>query len=79
MRAFVNSELRHYLNKVFTEDSIQHVEIMEETFCNPNDIPWESYSGHIKDFLNKEEYRKGRFILFFPPKTEKDGTPKGYR
>ncbi len=50
---------------------------MEDNWCNPQDIPWEFYHGPIKDILTDERYRKGRFILLYPPID--DETSSGYR
>lgn len=51
--------------------------LMEDTYCNPEDIPWEYFYGHIREVLTDPAYRKGRFVLLFPP-IQGDLT-KGYR
>jgi len=40
---------------------------LEETFCNPEDIPFEPWHGHIKHLLKDESLRKGKLFLLYPP------------
>lgn len=63
------------LSTVFTPESVE-MPVLEDTFCNPEAIPWEAYHGHIKDLLTDPVYRRGKFILLYPP-TAEDST--GYR
>lgn len=70
-QSFINAELKKYLSAFFEEGGVE-LPVLEETFCNPEDIPWEPYRGHLRDIFTDKKYRKGKFIHLWPQ-------PNGYK
>ena len=67
--SYIDAECRDFISDHFTPDSVE-VPVLSEVYCNPQDIPFEGYNGHIKNLLNEEDYRTGKLIHFFPPLTK---------
>jgi hypothetical protein len=79
VRSFIDPECRDYMSDYFTPDTVE-VQVLSEYFCNPDDIPFEGYSGHIKHLLSDESFRKGKLIHFYPPlKTGDENNRGGYK
>jgi len=49
------------------EDSVSDMPVLEETFCDVDDIPFEPYHGHIKHLLKDKSLRKGKIFRLYPP------------
>ena len=62
----------------FTPESLT-LPVLNETFCNWNDINFEPYNGPFKDLLTMEDFRKGRIIEFYPGKVVNGKIEGGYR
>ena len=52
-----------FLDIVF--NNVREVGVLEEVVCDPTNIQWESWEGHIRQF-DKEKYSRGRALLTFP-------------
>jgi hypothetical protein len=44
------------ISETFTPENVE-VPVFKETFCNPQDIPFEPFNGRFADLLTDEQYR----------------------
>ena len=70
-------DMKEQLIDVFTPDSIK-LPVLHDTYCNPQDIPWEMWRGKMAYLLTNENLRKGRFIWLYKP-TNPEDFEGGYR
>ena len=57
-------DMKEQLTVVFTPESI-NLPILYDTYCNPQDIPWEMWRGKMDDLLTNKNLRKGKFLYVF--------------
>ena len=74
---FMDYDMKEQLIDVFTPDSI-NLPVLQDTYCNPEDIPWEMWRGKMGDLLTNENLCNGRFIWMYKPKNPGD-FEGGYR
>ena len=70
-------DMKEQLATFFTPDSIK-LPILHDTYCNPQEIPWEMWRGKFADLLTNKNLRKGRFLWLYKPKRP-DDFEGGYR
>ena len=72
MSTYIDYDMNEQLTKVFTPESI-HIPVIYDTYCNPEDIPWELWDGKLADLLSTENLRKGKFLWLYKTKYMKAG------
>ena len=77
VQSYVSQEMRDLLQVTFTPDSLE-LPVLSETFCNPAEIPWQIYRGHLSDLLTNETHRTGKLMWLYKPYDE-DHMKGGYR
>ena len=50
-------DMKEQLTAFFTPESI-NLPILYDTYCNPEDIPWEMWRGKLADLLTNEKLRR---------------------
>jgi len=68
MDTYIDNTCSDYLSEMFTPETVE-LPVLSDVFCNYNAINFEPYNKHLKHLLSEEQYKKGRTIFFFPPKT----------
>ena len=64
VRSFIVNETWWNLNRIFDPSSIR-LPVLEHTFCNFKEMPFEFQMGSILPILNGDEnYTKGRMLAF---------------
>ena len=61
---YMDYDMKEQLTAVFTPETI-NLPILYDTYCNPQDIPWEMWRGKWDDLLTNKNLRKGRFLYVF--------------
>ena len=61
---FMDYDMKEQLSAFFTPESI-NLPILYDTYCNPEDIPWEMWRGKLADLLTNEKLRRGRFFWLY--------------
>ena len=74
---FMDYDMKEQLSAFFTPESI-NLPILYDTYCNPEDIPWEMWRGKLADLLTNEKLRKGRFFWLYK-ETDKETMEGGYK
>lgn len=54
-------DTKHYLLKVFTPRSVE-IPVLEETFCNYEEIKFKDYQGHMRPILTDKTWWTGKLI-----------------
>ena len=70
-------DMKEQLSTFFTPESI-NLPILYDTYCNPEEIPWEMWCGKLADLLTNEKLRRGRFLYLYKA-TDDDTCRHGYR
>ena len=63
---FISSSCRDTLAKVFTEESLNQIQVLDEYFCNPEDITFEYFLGKFEFISKNKEFRVGRTLWLWP-------------
>ena len=74
---YMDYDMKEQLTSFFTPESIK-LSILYDTYCNPEDIPWEMWRGKLADLLTNKGLRKGRFFWLYKA-IDDTTTEGGYR
>lgn len=66
---FISRFCHQTLSRIFTEESLSDMPVLEDYFCNPEDIRFEYFSGNFQVIASKKEFRTGRVLWLWPSKT----------
>ena len=77
MTTYIDYDMKEQLTHVFTSKTIT-VPVLYDTYCNPEDIPFEMWRGKLADLLTNKSFRKGRFLWIYRP-IHDDTLEGGYR
>ena len=66
---YIDYDMKKQLTAYFTPASIK-LPILYDTYCNPEDIPWEMWRGKLADLLTNKKLIKGRFLWLYKPKND---------
>ena len=74
---YMDYDMKEQLTAFFTPESIT-LPVLHNTYCNPQDIPWEVWRGKLADLLTNKSLRKGRLLWLYTPK-DADSLDGSYR
>lgn len=60
---YIVNQTRHLMSQVFSEATLQTLPVLEDNFCNIDDIPFRDFDLDIRFILTDETYRKGHILL----------------
>ncbi|XP_059078979.1 galactoside 2-alpha-L-fucosyltransferase SEC1-like [Tigriopus californicus] len=60
---YIVNQTRKLMSQVFSETTLQTLPVLEEEFCNIDDIPFRDFDLDIRYILTDESYRKGHILL----------------
>ena len=63
---FISQNCFDQLSAVFTPESLKDLPILEEYFCNSEEIKFEFFGGNFQSFADKKSLRVGRTLYFWP-------------
>jgi hypothetical protein len=63
---FISKATHDTLARVFTEESLSDMPVLEDFFCNPDNIVWEFFAGPFEVIATRKEFRMGRTVWLWP-------------
>lgn len=63
---FISKITRDVLARVFTPESLSNMPVLEEYFCNPDEIDFEYFAGPFEAIAKRKEFRVGRTLWLWP-------------
>lgn len=66
---FMSRNCHATLSRVFTEASLSDIPVLEDYFCNPQDIRFEFFTGNFEAIASRKEFRVGRVLWLWPSKS----------
>lgn len=59
---FMLNETKHLMSPVFSEATLQILPVLEDEFCNSDDIPFQNLDFNLQLLVKDESYRKGHIL-----------------
>merc|ERR1711971_578017 len=54
---FISKSCHQTLSRVFTQESLKEIHVLEEYFCNHEDIDFEYFPGSFEEIVKRREFR----------------------